>query len=123
MLRGLMTLLLIVAVAGGVLGCGEKVEQTADDAKSSAEVVQVSAALAAHLAKADGVDGAEDHVVSKCPGCKLKMDGSADHAMQVGDYSLQFCTGECKDHFAEGGEEAIMALQIPEAEGHEGHGH
>jgi hypothetical protein len=36
---------------------------------------------------------------------------------------MQFCSAECKDHIAEGGEEAIMALQIPEEEGHEGHGH
>ena len=123
MLRGLMTLLLVAVVAGGVLGCGEKADESAEQASSSAEVMQVSAALATHLAKADGVDGTEDHVVSNCSGCKLKMAGSAAHAMQVGDYSLQFCSGECKAEFAKGGEAAIMALQIPEADGHEGHGH
>ena len=129
MVRRSLAVLLIAAVAGGVLGCGEKAEQHAEAAKSHADAAmdhattKVSAQLAAHLAKADAVDGKEDHVVSQCSGCKLKMAGSPDQAIQVGDYTMQFCSMGCKDHFAEGGEEAILALEIPDAEGHEGHNH
>jgi hypothetical protein len=124
MRRGFMTLLLVVVLVGGVLGCGEK-SDNAEQATlaADAEVIQVSVALAAHLEKADGVDGTTDHIVSNCSGCKLKMAGSSSNTIQVGEYTMQFCSAECKDNFAEGGEEAIMALQIPEEEGHEGHGH
>lgn len=129
MVRRLLAVLLMAAMAGSVLGCGEKAEQHAEaakeqvDAAKGAGTTQVSAQLAVHLAKADAVDGTQDHVVAQCSGCKLKMAGSADHALQVGDYTMQFCSVGCKDHFVEGGEEAILALEIPDAEGHDGQNH
>ena len=129
MVRRSLAVLLIAMVAVGALGCAEKAEQHEEATKTHAEAAEgkatavVSAQLAAHLAKADAVDGKQDMVVSQCSGCKLKMAGSAEHAVEVGEYSMQFCSTGCKDHFAEGGEEAILALEIPEAKGHEGHGH
>jgi hypothetical protein len=122
-------MLLVVALVGGVLGCGEKAEQHAEAAKAHADAAvgqsatQMSTQLAAHLAKADAVDGTQDHVVSQCSGCKLKMAGSPDYVLQVGDYSMQFCSAGCRDHLAEGGEAAILALEIPDTEGHDGHNH
>jgi hypothetical protein len=123
-------------VAGGVLGCGEKTEQHVEAAKTQVDaaaehvdaaaeqgVAAVSAQIAAHLAKADAVDGTQDMVVSKCSGCKLKMAGSPDYTLAVGEYSMQFCSAGCKDHFVDGGEEAILALEIPALTGHEGHNH
>jgi hypothetical protein len=118
---------MFAALAAGMLGCGEKAEQESTDMHGNAAeemaTQQISAELATVLAKADAVDGTEDHVVSKCSGCKLGMAGKADYAMQVGDYSLHFCSATCKDTFAAKGEEAILALEIPETSGHEGHGH
>jgi len=129
MVRRSLAVLLIAAVAGGVLGCGEKAEQHAEAAKSHADAAmdhgttEVSAQVATLLAKADAVDGTQDHVVSQCSGCKLRMAGSPDQTIQVGDYTMQFCSTGCRNHFAEGGEEAILALEIPDAGDHDGHGH
>jgi hypothetical protein len=127
MFRRSLVVVVFAAMAAGILGCGEKSEQetTAGHGQAAQEMAtqQISTELAAVLAKADAVDGTEDHVISKCPGCKLNMAGKASNAMQVGDYSLHFCSATCKDNFAAKGEEAILALEIPEADGHEGHGH
>jgi len=128
MFRRSLAVLFLAALATGVLGCGEKAEQQAEAAKSQAAAVQehamqVSAVLAEHLAKADAVDGQVDHVVANCSGCKLKMAGSENYTMMVGDYTLRFCSATCKDKLTQGGEEALLALEIPEADGHEGHGH
>jgi hypothetical protein len=129
MVRRSLAVLLIAAVAGGVLGCGEKAEQHAEAAKSHVDAAmdhgtaEVSAQVVALLAKADAVDGKVDHVVSQCSGCKLKMAGSPDHALQVGDYTMRFCSTGCQEHFAEGTEEAILAMEIPDAGDHDGHGH
>jgi len=123
MVRRSLAVLLIAVVAAGALGCGSDSPDMHAEADNVKTTDAVSVQLAAHLAKADAVDGTQDMVVSQCSGCKLKMAGSADNVVKVGEYSMQFCSAGCKDHFAEGGEEAILALEIPDAEGHEGHGH
>lgn len=53
----------------------------------------------AGLASADAMDGTADHVVSKCAGCKLMMDGKEEHSVAVGDYTLHLCSTTCRDHF------------------------
>lgn len=127
MFRRSLAVVVFAAMAAVMLGCGEKADQETAAAHGNAAKemasTQVSAAVTTVLAKADAVDGTEDHVVSKCPGCKLNMAGKEENSMQVGDYSLHFCSTTCKDSFAAKGEEAILALKIPEAAGHEGHGH
>jgi hypothetical protein len=54
------------------------------------------AALQAILASADAVDGTVDKVVSKCPGCRLGMDGHAEHSLLAHGYTLHFCSDTCK---------------------------
>lgn len=48
------------------------------------------------LATADMADGTADKVVSKCAGCKLGMDGKAEHAVLAHGYTLHFCSEACK---------------------------
>jgi len=69
-------------------------------------------AMQAILAKADAMDGATDHVVSKCGMCALRMDGSDAHASKVGDYELHFCSSDCKESFDEDAEKAVMAFAV-----------
>ena len=78
---------------------------------------EATPAVNAVLAKADLADGTEDHVVGKCPGCSLAMEGTADHPMTVGDYSLHFCSDECRDRFTESGAQAILDLPVEAKEG------
>lgn len=54
------------------------------------------ASLQAILATADAADGTTDMVVSKCAGCRLGMDGKADHSLQAHGYTLHFCSDTCK---------------------------
>ena len=70
--------------------------------------------LEAKLALADEYDGVADRVISRCPACSLRMDGSAEHAMQFAGYELRFCSAGCKESFAAEAEARILALVIPE---------
>ncbi len=77
-----------------------------DTAEADAAAVEVLAAAPAldeatlaGLASADALDGTADHVVSKCAGCKLMMDGKEEHSIAVGDYTLHLCSTSCRDHF------------------------
>ena len=97
------------AVEGAMDTAGEAVEGAMDMAGE-----ELNEAAVMVLAKADGMDGAEDMVVSKCPGCALAMDGSAEHAANMGDYELHFCSAECKDKFNENPVKSLMAMQLPE---------
>lgn len=72
------------------------------------------AAIEAFLVKADSMDGTEDKVVSKCPGCALAMPGDAEHAMDAHGYELHFCSTDCKERFEENADKALMALAIPQ---------
>ncbi len=65
------------------------------------------------LASADRVDGAADHVVSRCPGCQLHMQGSEAHAVQMGAYAMHFCSEDCKARFGKDVEKSVLALEIP----------
>ena len=66
--------------------------------------------LMAKLGKADAVDGKVDKIVSKCAGCALGMDGKADHAVKVGEYTLHLCDGCWHGGKADG---AAMAAKLP----------
>jgi YHS domain-containing protein len=99
------------AVEGAVDAAGEAAEGAMDMAGE-----QLNAAAVMVLAKADGMDGAEDMVVAKCPGCALAMEGNAEHAAQMGDYELHFCSEDCKNKFNESPVESLMAMQLPEVD-------
>jgi hypothetical protein len=100
-------LALIAACAAA--GCGEK---PASEAKSAPSAAQ--AQVDAILARADQVDGAADHVVSRCPGCQLHMPGTEAHTVQMGDYALHFCSEDCKSRFGKDLEKSVLALAVPE---------
>ena len=115
-----------ILVAVAMTACGGAATSYDEPASAAAEPaaepaaeagpVEPTEAMLATLTAADGADGATDHVVAKCPGCALAMEGSADHALQVGDYALHFCSDSCRDHFAEDVEGKLVALAVPEPE-------
>jgi YHS domain-containing protein len=67
----------------------------------------------AKLAKADAFDGKTDKIVSKCPSCKLQMDGKSEFAAQVSGYTLHFCSEKCKGEFTKDTTKSIKELVIP----------
>lgn len=67
----------------------------------------------ARLAKADAVDGTVDKVVSKCPACRLAMDGNSENSLEVSGYKLHFCTEQCKAKYAKDPTQAVLAMEIP----------
>ena len=87
---------------------------TADAAKPAEVDAASEAEVKAKLAKADLLDGKADKIVTKCPGCAFKMDGSSEHALEVLDYTLYFCTAECAKNFGKNMTESILAMKIPE---------
>jgi hypothetical protein len=61
--------------------------------------VTLTAEMKTKLAAADKADGTVDHVVHKCAGCALGMDGKAEFALTVDDYSMHFCKQACLDRY------------------------
>jgi YHS domain-containing protein len=74
---------------------------------------ELQADVEARLAKADALDGTVDKVVSKCPACRLAMDGKSEHALEVAGYTLHFCSDQCKAKFAQDPTKEVLALKIP----------
>ena len=93
--------------------------EPAEPAQPAAPVqpIEVGLDLQAKLALADAADGEVDHVVSLCPGCALAMEGSYEYPLDVSQYSLHFCSDDCKDRFNEDTEGSLLALVVPEADG------
>lgn len=92
--------------------------EEAEIAAEEAAILDIEATeeLLAVLSAADQFDGESDHIVSKCPGCGLAMEGNAEHALHVADYELHFCSDTCKGMFSEHAEEALLALNVPAGE-------
>ena len=118
------SLLLTLAALVLLAGCGGYADSAAEaeaeveaevDASASAElaVLEISPEAVAILAQADLADGEEDHVVEKCAGCNLGMDGKAENAFQVGDYEMHFCSDTCSRRFKENTEASILNLPQP----------
>jgi YHS domain-containing protein len=99
-----------------IAACGEReapartAATTVESATPSAAPANPTAADLAVLAAADRADGTEDRAVRLCPGCSLAMEGSAEHALELGGYELHFCSAPCREHFAEHPESGIEAL-------------
>ena len=109
-LGGLLFFVMAIAV-----GCGGQESDTpaadvSHETESGGDAVAQSAMMTI-LASADNADGTADKVVSKCAGCKLGMDGSADYALTVEGYEMHFCGADCKSHFADDTKNAVMALK------------
>ena len=98
----------------------ETVDTVKDLAAAPAAAIEATVAEAdkeaveAKLAAADLFDGNTDKIVSKCPSCALSMDGKSEHALEVLDYKLYFCSEKCKTGFAKDLTKAILDLKIPE---------
>ncbi|MCP3981702.1 MAG: hypothetical protein GY716_20570 [bacterium] len=130
---GIVTLGIVLLLAGCHGHDGDHGHADADAADAGGETepaaeeasltVEVGPAAQAMLALADHADGAGDHVVSKCPGCRLAMEGDAAHAMKAGEYELHFCSDTCRDDFAKHAEEAIVALDLSAEDKPEGEAH
>lgn len=107
--RGLLASLFVLSL---LVGCGGGAGQTAGEAEPSEEsaVIEISPEAEAILAKADLADGKEDHVVEKCASCNLAMDGKPEHALQVGEYEMHFCSDTCSRRFQKNTEALILGL-------------
>ena len=113
----------IALVAFAFVGCSgsdsepydtaEEIETASETAPSVREPVSETL-VAAKLADADLFDGTEDRVISRCPGCALAMDGSADYALSVEGYELHFCSESCRHGFEDDLMANIGRLEIPE---------
>ncbi len=103
----------VVTVA--FIGCRKEAAEPAPApaASTAASTAVDDQAVQAILAKADLVDGKADHVVSKCAGCQLGMDGHRDHGIKTGRYKLLFCSADCKEAFSKDTNGSILALQVP----------
>ncbi len=82
-------------------------------APEDAVAVTVTTQMTDVLLKADKVDGTEDKTVSKCASCDLGMDGSKEHALKVGEFTLLFCSDDCKQEFSKDLEKSVVAIKIP----------
>lgn len=100
-------------------GCGSEPAEPVAEEEPVAPAAEAEEApvvdVEAKLALADEFDGVADKVISRCPGCSLRMDGSAEHAMQFAGYELRFCSAGCLESFSADPEARILALEIPEA--------
>ena len=130
MLEGLTRVVAVWGLSVGLLaigGCGEPAADTptVDESSPSANAasptdasptVEVTEEMAVILAKADEVDGSADKTVSKCAVCSLGMDGSSENALAVGEYTLHFCSADCKSDFAQDTAQSVLAIKLPSEE-------
>ena len=116
-----MMLVCVLLPAGmlSICGCSEQgspspvaspPEAIATDAPP--EVV-VTPEMAEVLAKADALDGQSDKIVSLCASCALGMDGSNEHALPVGEYTMCFCADDCKQAFSEDIRQSVLGMKLP----------
>lgn len=119
MTRVIQWLLMLAVTLLVSVGCSTSEVQVVSDIsleikKADPNAFPFNLEAATLLASADALDGAEDQVVGKCGGCALTMDGSAEHALKVGDYQMHFCSDYCRNGFEKDTEKALMALTIPD---------
>ena len=103
--------LTLIALGFVFAGCGDSgpgPENPTATAVMSPE--ELEATVARLLVTADLADETEDHVVEKCLGCGLAMDGSPDQIVQAHGYEIHFCSPTCKERADENIDEAILAL-------------
>ena len=87
LLQRALTAIAVAAVLGVLSGCPAS--------GPPAPAAPLSASAKAKLAAADLADGKEDKVVSKCPGCSLRMDGHTDHTTALEGYTVLSCHEAC----------------------------
>jgi YHS domain-containing protein len=94
----------------------EAAEEAAEEMPEEAALTSaVDDKVKAILAKADALDGDEDHVISKCAACMFAMDGDPEHMIEFMGYEMHFCSEECKAAYEEGDvKQLVLALKVPE---------
>jgi hypothetical protein len=102
-----------VIVVLAAAGCGGGSTPVAPPTPPSPELAR---ALAPRLATLDPLDGSADHVIAACVGCGLAMEGSPEHPLVVGEYTLHFCSAECRDQAAKDLEATLEMVEVPPAE-------
>jgi hypothetical protein len=108
--RSRIQILLLCTLVCVVGAACNRTESGADAGKATT----VSTEMQARLAMADEVDGTKDSIVERCAGCRLGMQGSAEHPLQVGDFEMHFCSADCRTRFAEDVEKSVLAMTTPE---------
>jgi len=111
----------LVAVTLMWAGCNQQPAVSPDQPAAALEPgaaaaaqVEVTDQMKEVLAKADEVDGTPDKTISKCAACELGMNGSQEHALQVGEYTMWFCSEDCKESYAQDVEKAVLGIKLPE---------
>lgn len=93
--------LLVIIGCAGLAACKPAAVPPAESAPAAPRpAVALTDELRPRLVAADTADGKVDHVVSKCIGCSLHMDGLPAHASVVGEYTVEFCSKSCQAGFA-----------------------
>lgn len=121
-------MLACVLLAAGMLvvsGCGQQGGPAPVASPPDASVPDAPAEYAATpemaeiLAKADALDGQSDKIVSRCASCALGMDGSKEHSLRVGEYTMCFCRDDCQQAFSKDVSQSVLAMQVPAADGND----
>jgi len=109
--------MLVVSGCGGQGSPSPVASQPEARVPESPQEFDATPEMAAILAKADALDGQTDKIVSRCASCALGMDGSKEHSLHVGEYTMCFCTDDCKKAFSEDIAKSVLGLKVPAADG------
>ncbi len=44
------------------------------------------------------------------------MDGTKEHALKVGEYTLLFCSEDCKQTFAKNLQKSVLNIKLPKSQ-------
>lgn len=121
-IRGMLPCVLLGVGMLAILGCGQSGNPSSGVAQPEASTpavsdVAVTPEMADLLAKADALDGQTDKIVSRCASCALGMDGSEEHSLRVGEYTMYFCKEDCQQAFDQDVAESVLAMKVPAAGG------
>lgn len=117
---------LFLAGSSVLFGCSTKKEApqppstaaAAPAADAPADIV-VTPEMATILTEVDAKDGQSDKTVSLCASCALKMAGSPEHSLKVGEYTMCFCQDTCKEAFSKDIPQNVVAMAQPKADADE----
>lgn len=120
-----MVLAFVFLAAGMLLvsGCGQQggtspvASQPEASVSDAPQEFDATPEMAAILAKADALDGQADKIVSRCASCALGMDGSKEHSLHVGEYTMCFCREDCLQAFSKDVAKSVLGLKVPAADG------
>lgn len=117
--RTVFACMLLLAASFVLSGCGTKKETPQPPAKTAAPAsetvadIVVTPEMATILTEVDAKDGESDKTVSLCASCALKMAGSPEHSLKVGEYTMCFCKDSCKEEFCKDIPQHVLAMAPP----------